>query len=154
MKVTFLPLHLLVQKIAINKAANSTALNSYSKTTCNVFSVPNFQDVVLPQTKQTRTNTWPKFSTYNFLIYTPSRFCFRLNTFLWFALFSGFFTKNIWHCLQWKKYIAMVLLHIAIIVIYLRIDKSYTIYLKLLSRFPNLQITTTEKKHVFSSNYS
>ena len=82
MKVTFLPLHLLVQKIAINKVANSTALNSYSKTTCNVFSVPNFQDVVLPQTKQTRTNTWPKFSAYNFLIYKPSRFCFRINTFL------------------------------------------------------------------------
>ena len=30
-----------------------------------------------------------------------------------------------------------------VFVIYLRIDKSYTIYLKLLSRFPNSQITVT-----------
>ena len=29
------------------------------------------------------------------------------------------------------------------IVIYLQIDKSYTIYLKLISRFPNSQITVT-----------
>ena len=29
------------------------------------------------------------------------------------------------------------------IVIYLRIDKSYMIYLKLISRFPNSQITVT-----------
>ena len=31
----------------------------------------------------------------------------------------------------------MVLLHIAIIVIYLRIDKSYTIYLRFISQFAN-----------------
>ena len=35
------------------------------------------------------------------------------------------------------------------IVIYLRIDKSYTIYLKLISRFPNSQITVTEKTRFF-----
>ena len=32
---------------------------------------------------------------------------------------------------------------LSVIVIYLRADKSYTIYLKLLSRFPNSQITAT-----------
>ena len=32
---------------------------------------------------------------------------------------------------------------IRIFEIYLRIDKSYTIYLKLLTNFPNLQITAT-----------
>ena len=37
--------------------------------------------------------------------------------------------------------------------IYLRIDKPYTIYLRLLSKFPNLQIRATYKKHVFPSNY-
>ena len=36
-----------------------------------------------------------------------------------------------------------------IIVIYLRIGKSYTIYLKLLSRLPNSQITATEKTRFF-----
>ena len=35
------------------------------------------------------------------------------------------------------------LANVAIIEFYLRIDKSYTMYLQLLSRFPNLQITAT-----------
>ena len=39
-----------------------------------------------------------------------------------------------------KQFLLYVLL---LIVIYLRIDKSYTIYLKLISRFPNSQITVT-----------
>ena len=35
------------------------------------------------------------------------------------------------------------LANVAIIVFYLQIDKYYTIYLKLLSRFPKSQITAT-----------
>ena len=50
---------------------------------------------------------------------------------------KGFF------CLYWTKLRWKTDLVGNIIVIYLRTDKSYTIYLKLLSRFPNSQMTVT-----------